>query len=30
MSSSKKGSYLYTFDEEKYNKKISEGFMFKI
>lgn len=30
MSSSKKGSFLYTFDEEKYNKKISEGFMFKI
>ncbi|AQW94664.1 NUDIX domain-containing protein [Elizabethkingia anophelis] len=30
MSSSKKGSFLYTFDEKKYNKKISEGFMFKI
>lgn len=30
MSSSKKGSFLYTFDEEKYNKKIAEGFMFKI
>ncbi|WP_028120787.1 NUDIX hydrolase [Epilithonimonas tenax] len=30
MSSSKKGSFLYTFDEEKYNKKIAEGFMFRI
>ncbi len=30
MSSSKKGSFLYTFDEEKYNRKIAEGFMFKI
>lgn len=30
MSSSKKGSFLYTFDEKKYNKKISEGFMFKV
>lgn len=30
MSSSKKGSFLYRFDEEKYNKKISQGFMFKI
>lgn len=30
MSSSKKGSFLYTFDEEKYHKKIAEGFMFKI
>lgn len=30
MSSSKKGSFLYTFDEKKYNKKIAEGFMFKI
>jgi len=30
MSSSKKGSFLYTFNEEKYNKKIAEGFMFKI
>lgn len=29
-SSSKKGSFLYTFDEAKYNKKIAEGFMFKI
>ncbi|MCY0970447.1 NUDIX hydrolase [Chryseobacterium wangxinyae] len=29
-SSSKKGSFLYTFDEKKYNKKIAEGFMFKI
>lgn len=30
MTSSKKGSFLYTFDEEKYNRKIAEGFMFKI
>lgn len=30
MNSSKKGSFLYTFDEEKYNNKIAEGFMFKI
>ncbi len=30
MSSSKKGSFLYTFDEEKYNRKIAEGFMFRI
>lgn len=30
MNSSKKGSFLYTFDQEKYNKKIAEGFMFKI
>jgi ADP-ribose pyrophosphatase YjhB (NUDIX family) len=30
MSSSKKGSFLYTFDGEKYNKKIAEGFMFRI
>ncbi|KQT16699.1 DNA mismatch repair protein MutT [Chryseobacterium sp. Leaf404] len=29
-SSSKKGSFLYTFDVAKYNKKIAEGFMFKI
>jgi 8-oxo-dGTP diphosphatase len=30
MTSSKKGSFLYRFDEEEYNKKIAEGFMFKI
>lgn len=30
MTSSKKGSFLYRFDEKKYNKKIAEGFMFKI
>jgi ADP-ribose pyrophosphatase YjhB (NUDIX family) len=30
MNSSKKGSFLYRFDVEKYNKKLSEGFMFKI
>ncbi|MCE4066321.1 NUDIX domain-containing protein [Chryseobacterium gleum] len=30
MSSSRKGSFLYRFDEKKYNKKISRGFMFKI
>ena len=30
MTSSKKGSFLYRFDEKKYNKKISQGFMFKI
>ncbi|KAA5821855.1 NUDIX hydrolase [Algibacter amylolyticus] len=30
MGSSKKGSYLYTFDAEKYNKKLKEGFVFKI
>lgn len=28
-TSSKKGSYLYTFDEVKYNKKVLEGFLFK-
>ncbi|WP_434981316.1 NUDIX hydrolase [Daejeonia sp. YH14] len=30
MTSSRKGSFLYRFDEEEYNKKISNGFMFKI
>lgn len=30
MSSSKKGSFLYRFDEDKYKKKLAEGFMFKI
>lgn len=30
MTSSRKGSFLYRFDEKKYNKKISRGFMFKI
>ncbi|WP_405293228.1 NUDIX hydrolase [Algibacter sp. Ld11] len=30
MESSKKGSYLYQFDTEKYNAKLKEGFVFKI
>ncbi len=30
MSSSRKGSYLYKFDTDKYQKKISEGFSFKL
>ncbi len=30
MSSSRKGSYLYKFDTEKYQQKISEGFSFKL
>ncbi|MDQ0782504.1 NUDIX domain-containing protein [Chryseobacterium sp. W4I1] len=30
MTSSRKGSFLYRFDEKKYKKKISQGFMFKI
>ena len=30
MTSSKKGSFLYRFDEGKYQKKLAEGFMFKI
>ncbi|SHG41485.1 ADP-ribose pyrophosphatase YjhB, NUDIX family [Chryseobacterium oranimense] len=30
MTSSRKGSFLYRFDEKKYNKKISQGFMFKM
>ncbi len=30
MTSSKKGSFLYRFDEKKYNKKISQGFMFRM
>jgi ADP-ribose pyrophosphatase YjhB (NUDIX family) len=30
MTSSKKGSFLYRFDEVKYQKKIGEGFTFKI
>lgn len=30
MSSSRKGSFLYQFDEEKYNQKIEEGFSFKL
>lgn len=29
-SSSRKGSFLYKFDEEKYRKKISDGFSFKV
>lgn len=30
MNSSRKGSYLYMFDKEKYDMKVAEGFMFKI
>tara|TARA_R110000796_G_scaffold67449_5_gene154847 strand:+ start:105514 stop:106206 length:693 start_codon:yes stop_codon:yes gene_type:complete len=30
MSVSKKGAYLYTFDKEKYDEKVQEGFNFKI
>jgi ADP-ribose pyrophosphatase YjhB (NUDIX family) len=30
MSSSRKGSFLYKFDAEKYNQKIEEGFSFKL
>lgn len=30
MNSSKKGSYLYKFDELKYSRRISEGFSFKL
>ncbi|MBJ2173515.1 NUDIX hydrolase [Aureibaculum sp. A20] len=30
MESSKKGSFLYQFDLEKYNEKLKEGFVFKI
>ncbi|MEH6761232.1 MAG: NUDIX domain-containing protein [Maribacter arcticus] len=30
MSSSKKGAYLFEFDEEKYNLKVEAGFNFKI
>lgn len=30
MSSSKKGAYLFQFDEEKYNRKVEDGFSFKI
>lgn len=30
MTMSKKGAYLYQFDQEKYNKKVEEGFNFKI
>ena len=29
-SSSKKGSYLYQFDTDKYNEKLKDGFVFKI
>ncbi len=29
MKSSRKGSFLYSFDEEKYRKKLEEGFSFK-
>lgn len=30
MSSSKKGAYLFQFDEEKYNRKVEDGFSFKL
>lgn len=30
MNSSRKGSFLYTFDQEKYKRKIAEGFSFKL
>jgi ADP-ribose pyrophosphatase YjhB (NUDIX family) len=30
MSESKKGAYLYEFDKEKYERKINEGFNYKI
>lgn len=30
MSSSKKGAYLFQFDEEKYNSKVEDGFSFKL
>lgn len=30
MNSSRKGSFLYMFDEVKYNNKVSEGFSFKL
>jgi 8-oxo-dGTP diphosphatase len=30
MKSSRKGSYFYTFDEEKYQTKVSDGFTFKL
>lgn len=30
MTVSKKGAYLYTFDKEKYDEKVREGFNFKI
>ncbi|MDC6365881.1 MULTISPECIES: NUDIX hydrolase [Flavobacteriaceae] len=30
MSESRKGAFLYIFDKEKYEKKVKEGFLFKI
>ncbi|MFP9113353.1 NUDIX hydrolase [Flavobacterium sp. RHBU_3] len=30
MNSSRKGSFLYMFDQEKYNSKVSDGFTFKL
>ena len=30
MSSSKKGAFLFKFDEEKYRRKVEDGFIFKI
>ncbi len=30
MTSSRKGSFLYKFDKDKYDRKVSEGFLFKI
>ena len=30
ISTSRKGAYLYKFDKEKYEGKVSEGFTFKL
>ena len=30
MSSSRKGSFLYKFDQQKYKRKIDDGFSFKL
>ncbi len=30
LGSSKKGAYLFQFDEEKYNRKVDDGFSFKL
>ena len=30
MNTSRKGSYLYTFDQDKYEKKVIDGFTFKL
>ncbi|KAA3632119.1 MAG: DNA mismatch repair protein MutT, partial [Bacteroidetes bacterium] len=29
-TSSRKGSFLYKFDKEKYDRKVAEGFLFKM